>query len=147
MLVSLAVLLLLSPSVRRTNLFGIGCYDDTPGSPPIDSQLDAAQRLVGPGGWVVVYLCAWRNASASCMNASTTTSDPQSRAKLLAAYARNLTVVARIGNPFVVRDHADPGSSNYTSYKQLAAAYAKFVASLPLPNPPPECMQSFTTHH
>ena len=126
------------------NKFGIGCYDDTPGSPPLDAQLDAAAALVGERGFVVLYLCAWRTHDGhSCLNESTQTSDPDSRAKLAAAYARNLTVVARIGNPYVVRDHSDLGNKNprggrgdtrnHTSYKTLAAAYARFVASLPLP--------------
>ena len=125
------------------NKFGIGCYDDTTGSPPLDVQLDAAAALVGDQGIVILYLCAWRTHDGrSCLNESTPKADPLERGKLSAAYARNLTVVARIGNPYVVRDHSDPVrrgdigdvvARNRTSYKILASAYARFIASLPLP--------------
>ena len=127
--------------VASANKFGIGCYDDTPGSPSIAAQLDAAAALAGPGGWTILYLCSWHHQhGASCLNTSTASSDPASRAKLRAAYARNLTVVARIGNPYVVRDAADDAgegrtgtSAPFTSFRKLAAAYARFIASLPLP--------------
>ena len=121
------------------NKFGIGCYTDTQGSPPLGAQLDATVTLAGSNGWVVLYLCAWRDAGRSCMNASTTR-DPVSEVTLRSAYSRGLRVVARIGNPYIVRDHADDAGStgnnavprvNYTS---LAAAYARVIGSLP---PPP----------
>ena len=127
-------------ATAHSNKFGIGCYDDTDGSPPINAQLDAASALVGNKGFVVLYLCAWRTRGQSCLNETTPGSDSESREKLAAAYARNLTVVARIGNPYVVRDHADVimrGSGkryrNRTSYRRLAAAYARFIMTLPLP--------------
>ena len=65
------------------------------------------------------------------MNRSTT-HDPESNKMLELAYSKNLNVVARIGNPYYVREHSDEGS-NYTSYKELAKAYASLVNSLPLP--------------
>ena len=134
------IILLLSlilPITSLTNKFGIGCYDDTPGSPPITSQLDAAQKLAGAQGWVTIYLCSWKHATHSCMNKTTQEATPDAKAKVLAAYARNLSVVARIGNPYYVRDHADvnpDGTINTTSYKELASAYAKYIRSLPLPS-------------
>ena len=64
------------------------------------------------------------------MNKSTTT-DPQSSEMLRSAYSRGLNVVARIGNPYTVRDHSD--DANHTSYTELAAAYGRLVASLPAP--------------
>ena len=62
----------------------------------------------------------------------TTTHDPQSNAMLQAAYSRKLNVVARIGNPWAPRDHADDAS--HTSFTHLAMAYGRLVSSLP---PPP----------
>ena len=75
------------PAGMPTNKFGIGVYTDTPGSPLLEAQLDAALNLVGgggggtgdvsgAGGWVTLFLCSWRDgASSSCMNASTTHDD------------------------------------------------------------------------
>lgn len=128
------------PSIRSSpaplNKFGIGSYDDTPESAPVTTQLEAVADLVGQRGWVTLYLCEWKNAHASCMNKSTTQIDAGSRAKLLQAYARNLSVVVRLGNPYVVRDHCDVGEDglpNRSSYLELAQAYGRVVASLPLP--------------
>ena len=113
-------------ATAHSNKFGIGCYDDTDGSPPINAQLDAASALVGNKGFVVLYLCAWRTRD-KVASTNTPGSDSESREKLAAAYARNLTVVARIGNPYVVRDHADvimrgggKRHRNRTSYRRLA---------------------------
>ena len=119
---------------QHTNKFGIGVYTDTEGSPTTDVQLNATQQLVGRGGWVTLFLCSWRNgASSSCMNASTTHDDASNKA-LLAAYSRGINVVARIGNPYFVRDHADDASQGtHFNYSSLAAAYARLVASLPQP--------------
>ena len=105
----LALLAAFSAGSDTANKFGIGCYADTPGSPTVDVQLDGAAALTGHGGWVVLYLCSWREGGAggrSCMNASTTR-DPASEQALRSAYARGLRVVARIGYPYTVRDHAD----------------------------------------
>ena len=142
-LLALALLVDFSTGSDTVNKFGIGCYTDTPGSSTVDVQLDGAAALTGRGGWVVLYLCSWREGGAggrSCMNASTTR-DPASEQALRSAYARGLRVVARIGYPYTVRDHADDAAGaggevvarvNYTS---LAAAYARLVGSLP---PPPD---------
>lgn len=73
------------------NKYGIGVYTDTPGSPSLDVQLDAAAELVGPAtatsspGWVTLYLCAWRIGPLSCVN-RTTTHDPASSHALSLAY-------------------------------------------------------------
>jgi hypothetical protein len=128
-----------------TNKFGIGVYTDTPGSPSYEKQLDAALNLTSRNGFVTIYLCSWRiGEHQSCMNQTTKEIDEHSKKELLAAYGRNLTVVARIGNPRVVNSQADPsiinkGQLNVTSYKILAKAYALVLASLPLPpsNHPP----------
>jgi hypothetical protein len=73
----------------------------------------------------------------SGMNASTAAVDEESAATLRAAYARNLTVLARIGNPRYIRDSADDHEKSpwdpRTNYTSLAAAYARVVASLPRP--------------
>ena len=114
------------------NKFGIGVYTDTPGSPPSAIQLDAAQKLSGARGWVTVYVCSWRSGNSSCMNRSTTALDGASRATLLAAYERDLTVVVRLGYPLAPRDHSD--DSQHLHYTGLAAAYARVTATLP---PPP----------
>jgi hypothetical protein len=113
-----------------SSIFGIGVYTDTPGSPSFDDQLDTALDLVGRGGWVTIFLCSWRTHTTSCVNRSTT-HDPASSAMLQAAYDRGLNVVARIGNPYTIRDHAD--DSTRGSFRQLASAYARLVASLPAP--------------
>jgi hypothetical protein len=113
--------------------FGIGVYTDTPGSPKFEQQLDAALELVGAGGWVTLFLCSWRTHTTSCLN-KTTTHDPLSSAMLQAAYRRKLNVVARIGNPYAPRDHADDTAS-HSSFTELAAAYGRLVSSLP---PPPD---------
>jgi len=136
-LILLAGLLPTPTTPTTANKLGIGVYTDTPQSPPYPLQLDAALNLTGAQGFVTLYLCAWRTDTASCMNESTTTIDAESQQQLLAAYHRNLTVVARIGNPRVVNHHADrdpdTGVRNATSYKHLAQAYARVVASLALP--------------
>lgn len=116
---------------NNNNIFGIGVYTDTPGSPPFAKQLELARNLVGENGWVVLYLCAWKHASESCINRSTT-HDPLSNEMLALAYAKGLNVIGRIGNPYYVREHSDVGS-NYTSYTELGKAYAKLVDSFPLP--------------
>jgi hypothetical protein len=118
-------------AASEANIFGIGVYTDTPGSPPLSSQLGLASDLVGQGGWVVLYLCAWKHSNGSCVNRSTT-HDPLSNEMLNLAYAKGLNVVARVGNPYYVREHSDEGS-NYTSYKELAQAYSSLVDSFPLP--------------
>ena len=115
-----------------SSIFGIGVYTDTPGSPSFDDQLDTALDLVGRGGWVTIFLCSWRTHTTSCVNRSTT-HDPTSSAMLQAAYDRGLNVVARIGNPYTIRDHAD--DSTRSSLRQLGSAYARLVASLPAPPP------------
>ena len=71
---------------NNNNIFGIGVYTDTPGSPPISNQLDLASDLVGDNGWVVLYLCAWKHANSSCINRSTT-HDPESNKMLELAYS------------------------------------------------------------
>lgn len=116
----------------RRNIFGIGVYTDTPGSPPISDQLSLASSLTGRDGWVVLYLCAWKHPNSSCVNRSTT-HDPRSNEMLQMAYSKGLNVIARIGNPYYVREHSDEGS-NYTSYKGLAKAYASLVDSFPMPS-------------
>jgi hypothetical protein len=117
-------------SVSISSIFGIGVYTDTPGSPSFDDQLDTALDLVGRGGWVTIFLCTWRTHTTSCVNRSTT-HDPASSAMLQAAYNRGLNVVARIGNPYTIRDHAD--DSTHSSFRQLGSGYARLVASLPAP--------------
>lgn len=119
-----------SATPSKASVFGIGVYTDTPGSPSFEGQLDTALDLVGRGGWVTIFLCSWRTHTTSCVN-RTTTHDPTSSAMLQAAYDRGLNVVARLGNPYVVRDHAD--DSTRRSFRQLGAAYARLVASLPAP--------------
>jgi hypothetical protein len=115
-----------------TSKVGIGVYTDTTGSPPLAVQLDAARNLTGADGWVVLYLCSWRTTNASCVNESTT-GDAASNAALRAAYARNLSVVARIGNPYYVRDHADRVGASALAFTALAKGYARLIASLPAP--------------
>ena len=128
----LALLPLVEAGPARSSIFGIGVYTDTPGSPPFEDQLDIARDLVGRGGWVTIFLCSWRTQTTSCVNRSTT-HDPVSSGMLQAAYDRGLNVVARIGNPYTVRDHADDHSRR--SFRGLGAAYARLVASLPAPPP------------
>ena len=117
--------------LAERNIFGIGVYTDTPGSPQISDQINLASSLTGRGGWVVLYLCAWKDPNHSCVNRSTT-HDPRSNEMLEMAYSKGLNVIARIGNPYYVREHSDEGS-NYTSYKGLAKAYASLVGSFPMP--------------
>ena len=130
-LVLLSLIVSTTTTTTITNKFGIGCYDDTPNSPPIKTQLEAAKLLVGNKGFVTLYLCSWRHENSSCMNTTTTTASTHDLEKLQTAYAQNLTVIARIGNPYVVRDHSD--DDDFMSYKQLANAYSRYVRSLPLP--------------
>eukprot|EP00041_Stephanoeca_diplocostata_P011552 m.191204 g.191204 ORF g.191204 m.191204 type:complete len:404 (+) comp18586_c0_seq1:333-1544(+) len=125
-----------SSSDGSANKYGIGVYTDTPGSPSLSTQLDAAVDLVGPAapnsspGWVTLYLCAWRNGPRSCVNRSTT-HDPSSSHALDLAYKSGLNVVARLGNPYVVRDHSD--DEDHLNYTSLAQAYARLVTSFPAP--------------
>ena len=118
------VALLGRPAAASRNKFGIGVYTDTEPVTPYERQLDDASSLVGRSGFVTLYLCAWRTQSParSCMNESTVAIDAADRAMLLDAYAKNLSVVVRLGNPYVVRDHAD--DATHTRYTRLAAAYA-----------------------
>ena len=103
----------------------------------IDSKTKHNEQKTKPtpqpsvGGWVVLYICAWRTHSSSCMNESTA-SDPEAIHRLQAIYDAGLNAVVRIGYPYVVRDHADTNCSAM-SFTKLAAAYARVVASFPLP--------------
>lgn len=114
-----------------TNKFGIGAYTDTKPTTPYPQQIADAADLVGQSGWVMLYLCAWRSESSSCMNASTLSIGAEDRAMLLAAYARSLNVVVRLGYPYFVRDHSD--DVQHLRYTRLAAAYAHVITSLPQP--------------
>jgi hypothetical protein len=70
------------------------------------------------------------------MNESTTGIDDASMQALKLAYSINLHVVARIGYPYIVRDHADDkmnGTSTHRNFTSLAAAYGQVVSALPLP--------------
>ena len=129
--VNIVVPCFLLSTISAANIFGIGVYLDTPGSPPLSRQLEATSNLVGQDGWIVLYICAWKHPGSSCVNRSTT-HDPESSEMLNLAYSKGLNVVARIGNPYYVREHSDEGS-NFTSYKELGKAYALLVDSLPLP--------------
>lgn len=124
-----------APTSTQPANFGIGVYTDTTGSPAIEDQLDLARNLTGEGGFVTLYLCSWRDANRSCMNASVDRADQTSVDMLNQAYSRKLNVIARIGNPYYVRNHADNISlAPKLSFRSLAQAYARFVDSLP---PPP----------
>ena len=70
-------------------------YDDTPGSPPIATQLEMAADLVGPSGWVVLFLQPVLPGPPPLDDFV---------AKLRAAYARGLRVVVRIGWSGAMRD-------------------------------------------
>ena len=104
---------------------GIGVYDDTHGSPPIAMQLEMASDLVGPSGWVVLFLQPVVPGPPPLDDFV---------AKLRAAYAKGLRVVVRIGWSGAMRDYADP-SSNATAYTRVAEQIADVVAQLPLPPP------------
>jgi hypothetical protein len=100
---------------------GLGVYTDTPGSPPLASQLDYAKQIVGPGGSTILFLLLSPNLTL-----------PESAPKIQDAYDRGLRVVVRLGWKGAMRDLADQGSSS-TSYKWAAAQLANVVSTLPLP--------------
>jgi hypothetical protein len=122
------------PNRSGPNKFGIGVYTDTSGSPSAEVQLQAAHQMTGDGGWVTLYLCSWRvHNGKSCMNSSTTVADDESIRALRLAYKHNLRVVARLGYPYTIRDHADDAASTHKNYTSLAAAYRRVISALPLP--------------
>ena len=113
---------------RSSPWLGIGVYDDTPGSPPIALQLDAAQDLVGPAGYVVLFF--WPLLGPD----SRKISKEAIAARLRTAYSRNLRVIARLGWSGAMRDYADRGS-NFSRYTRVAEEFANTVGQMPLPPP------------
>ena len=103
---------------------GIGTYDDIPGQPPLDLQLATASRLVGPKGWVVLFLQPVLDASPAVIAAFGD--------KLRMAYSHSLRVVVRLGWKGAMVDNADAGS-NGTRYTRVAKKLALVSAALPLP--------------
>ena len=57
----------------------------------------------------------------SCVNAPTSF-DPASSAVLMAAYARHMTIVARLVNPYHIRDHADHFQAPSEQYQSHSAS-------------------------
>ena len=37
-------------------IFGLGVYNDTPGSPAVSAQLPLVANLTGPGGWALIFV-------------------------------------------------------------------------------------------
>ena len=104
---------------------GIGAYDDTPGSPPLGLQIETAAELLGPQGFVVLFLQPVLPLSEQ----------PPLRkfaAKLAAAYNKSLRVIVRLGWRGGMRDLSD-SSSNCTRYSTVASNIAAVVSGLPLP--------------
>ena len=102
---------------------GIGVYDDTPGSPPLALQLTTALRLLGPAGWLVLFLQPALPGPAPLDTFV---------AKLRAAYDKGFRVVVRVGWKGAMRDYCD-AQSNSTRYTHVAAQLAALVTALPLP--------------
>jgi hypothetical protein len=126
-----ALALLLSPGLVQAQeirpIFGIGLYNDTPGSPIISAQLDVAVNLTGPRGFVLLFF---------------ETLDPDDNSSLLPAqwqidavaksYSLGLRPVVRLGQSARNYRYFSDDSS-HLHYVRLAQMYADFVAALPLP--------------
>lgn len=105
-------------------LLGIGLYNDTPGSPPLSSQLPVALNLTGPGGHVLLFFEFTFSPPSPPLPA------PWQVAALSQACALGLRPVVRLGQPSRnYRDFADAGS-NRTRFSALALAYVHFTAAL-----------------
>eukprot|EP00966_Prymnesium_polylepis_P153177 3538465-Prymnesium_polylepis.1 len=112
-------------AIMAWNAKGIGVYDDTPGSPPLVKQLDAARDLVG-AGYTVIFLSRLLDPLPPSLQVLAD--------KLNAAYSRSLRVVVRLGWSGATRDRADPGT-NRTRFTRMATDLARIVEALPLPPP------------
>ena len=102
---------------------GIGVYDDTPGSPSLTLQLTTAARLLGPAGWVVLFL-------QPCLPSAPDVA--AFAAKLSLCYSMGYRVIVRLGWSGAMRDYADE-HSNRTKFTGVAQKLAAVVAVLPLP--------------
>ena len=115
-----------SRSSPASSRLGIGCYNDTPWSPPISAQLPVAANLTGGAGWVLLFLESLDPAAAAPAPA------PWEAAALRQAYALGLRVVARLGQRARnYRSFSDDPA--HLSYLALASAWRAYAAQLPLP--------------
>ena len=112
-------------SLRR--IFGIGIYNDTPGSPPVIDQVEVAFNLTGPSGFVLFFFETFDPSNPSSLLPQQWQIDA-----INLAYTLGLQVVIRMGQ--AARDYRyysdDPQHLHYT---RLASQYASFIGSLPLP--------------
>lgn len=110
---------------------GIGTYGDTDGSPSLPLQLETASRLVGPRGWVVLFLMPSAGIHADHLLPNRTEVEAFSETLRL-AYSHSLRVVVRLGWAGDMVESADAGS-NGTAFGAVGSELAALVASLPLP--------------
>lgn len=115
----------MTPRMASAPFAGIGTYADTPGSPTLSYQFDAARELLGAQGWVVVYF-------PNLVGPKVPPTEEELAATLRNAYAHNLRVIVRLGWSGAMRDLADVGS-NSTRYTQVADNLKRLVERLPLP--------------
>lgn len=108
-------------------IFGIGVYNDTPGSPPVSKQISVAQNLTGDGGFVLFFF-----ETIDPTDPLSLVPEPWQTDALESAYALGLRPVVRLGqharNYRYFSDDAE-----HLHYTKLASQYAAFIAALPLP--------------
>ena len=118
-------------------IFGLGVYNDTPGSPSLSAQLPVVANLTSgapagaPGAWVLLLLNSFSAIGPPDAGRVNLSPLPYEVAALRQAYALGLRVILRIGNNAYTRYASD--DEQHQSYKVIAAAYRAYVAQLPLP--------------
>lgn len=132
-------------------IFGLGVYNDTPGSPALNLQLPLVANLTSPGGWVTILLTGFSAIGPPDGSRVNLTPLPWEVAALEQAYALGLRVIARIACNTYTRYVSDDEA--HLQYRAVAAAYREYVAQLPLPpdgvsplhvhvgNEPNECIE------
>jgi hypothetical protein len=117
-----------------TGTGGTGTGGTTSGPPPANrygiglvnegnaTDHDLAQKLAGPGGWILVIFAD--------ITPNRTSADASWKQSIQAAYDRNLIPVIRMAPPWGDRKVRNMGESP-TAYKKLAQAYKAVIQDLP----------------
>lgn len=126
---AVVALLPLALSSPPRPIFGIGVYNDTPGSPLVVDQLPVASNLTGTGGFVLLFFETFDPTNPSLLLPL-----PWQVDALNQAYQLGLRPVVRLGqHSRNYRYFSD--DAGHLHYTHLASLYAAYVAALPLPPP------------
>lgn len=126
---ALAALAQVAVATQLRPIFGIGVYNDTPGSPLVADQIEVAFNLTGQGGYVLLFFETFNPADPS-----TLFPEPWQISALERVYELGLKPVVRLGQ--AARNYRYFSDDvEHLHYTHLASQYAAFVDSLPLPPP------------